>query len=224
MPSLYETLTSVHRQNFVSPHSPFHPPYHSSFPFSFHLSLLSSSLPFLLPFLSPSILLPSCLLPFLPAFLSPSPSHLPSSHLLPPFTLPPSLPLTLLPPPTLSPSLSPFFLPPPCLPPSPPLQHSKALFSRLVPTKKGSREFSSIQIKRLEKLGIDKRNPSDLTEEEIRRFSRLDIDPDTITWNRVIDTNDRYLRKITVGQSPTEKGRTREVRGREGGNKREGKR
>ena len=27
----------------------------------------------------------------------------------------------------------------------------------------------------------------------------------------VIDTNDRYLRKITIGQSPTEKGKTREV-------------
>ena len=43
------------------------------------------------------------------------------------------------------------------------------------------------------------------------RFSRLDIDPATITWNRVMDTNDRYLRKITVGQSATEKGHTREV-------------
>ena len=27
----------------------------------------------------------------------------------------------------------------------------------------------------------------------------------------VLDTNDRYLRKITVGQSPTEKNHTREV-------------
>lgn len=51
----------------------------------------------------------------------------------------------------------------------------------------------------------------DLTKAEISRFSRLDIDPSTITWNRVIDTNDRYLRRITVGQSPTEKGHTREV-------------
>merc|ERR1712212_1136413 len=33
----------------------------------------------------------------------------------------------------------------------------------------------------------------------------------TITWQRVLDTNDRYLRKITVGQSPTEKGLTRET-------------
>lgn len=55
------------------------------------------------------------------------------------------------------------------------------------------------------------RNPNDLTNEEIHNYSRLDIDPSTITWNRVMDTNDRYLRKITVGQSSTERGHTREV-------------
>jgi len=38
---------------------------------------------------------------------------------------------------------------------------------------------------------------------------RLDIDPEAITWRRVLDTNDRFLRQITVGQSPTEKGQTR---------------
>ena len=73
------------------------------------------------------------------------------------------------------------------------------------------RAFSAIQVKRLEKLGISERDPGKLNEEELRHFSRLDIDPATITWNRVMDTNDRYLRKITVGQSPTEKGYTREV-------------
>lgn len=40
---------------------------------------------------------------------------------------------------------------------------------------------------------------------------RLDIDESTITWQRVMDTNDRFLRKITIGQSPTEKGKTRET-------------
>lgn len=91
------------------------------------------------------------------------------------------------------------------------LSLSQALYNRLVPTKKGVREFSNVQIKRLEKFGIKERDPNKLTDEEIQQFSRLDIDPSTITWNRVVDTNDRYLRKITVGQSPTEKGRTREV-------------
>ena len=63
----------------------------------------------------------------------------------------------------------------------------------------------------LQRLGIDKTDPASLDDDEVRRFVRLDIDPDTITWQRVIDTNDRFLRKITIGQSPTEKGHTREA-------------
>merc|ERR1712045_859559 len=35
--------------------------------------------------------------------------------------------------------------------------------------------------------------------------------PSTITWQRVYDTNDRFLRAITVGQSPTEKGYERKT-------------
>ena len=124
------------------------------------------------------------------------------------------------------------------------------------------------QVRRLVKLGIEKRDPDTLSTDEIRwiliililcwsvqaciltssaailylnhlelhcsrKFAFLDIDPSTITWQRVLDTNDRsywssgflvlninfefhrppssnrYLRKITVGQSPTEKGLTR---------------
>ncbi len=91
-------------------------------------------------------------------------------------------------------------------------QSDAALFRRLCPTAKdGSRRFSPIMVRRLKKLGIDKRNPDDLTEDEIHRFARLDIDPDTITWRRVVDINDRYLRAITVGQGPQEKGITRET-------------
>ncbi|KAI5298844.1 hypothetical protein KEM56_003731, partial [Ascosphaera pollenicola] len=61
----------------------------------------------------------------------------------------------------------------------------------------------------MSKLGITKTNPDDLTPDEIRRFARLDVDPETITWRRVLDVNDRHLRTITVGQAPTEKGHTR---------------
>ncbi|EDQ89882.1 uncharacterized protein MONBRDRAFT_7587 [Monosiga brevicollis MX1] len=86
-------------------------------------------------------------------------------------------------------------------------QTDEALYRRLVAKKK----FSKPQLQRLEKLGITKTNPADLTDDERRRFARLDIDPSTITWQRVMDTNDRYLRKITVGQSPTEQGHTRET-------------
>ena len=59
------------------------------------------------------------------------------------------------------------------------------------------------------RLGIDERDPDQLNPEQINQFARLNIDPSSITWQRVIDTNDRFLRKITIGQSPTEKGRER---------------
>ena len=41
-----------------------------------------------------------------------------------------------------------------------------------------------IQIVLFQKLGITKTNPDELTEEEITKFVRLDIDPSTITWQR----------------------------------------
>ncbi|KAL7309087.1 tetrahydrofolate synthase [Mucor circinelloides] len=88
-------------------------------------------------------------------------------------------------------------------------QTDKALFNRLCPAKKGVRAFAPVMMKRLKKLGIDKTNPNDLTPEEAGRFARLDIDPATITWQRGLDTNDRFLRKITIGQNPTEKGQER---------------
>lgn len=88
-------------------------------------------------------------------------------------------------------------------------QKDKALFNRLVPKKKGVRQFAPVMFRRLKKLGIDKTNPDELTEEEVTRFARLDIDPDTITWRRVLDVNDRHLRQVTIGQAPTEKGHTR---------------
>ena len=90
-------------------------------------------------------------------------------------------------------------------------QSDEALFARLCPAKKGIRTFSPVMLGRLSRLGIDKTNPDDLDSEERKRFVRLDIDPDTITWQRVIDTNDRFLRKITVGQGTQEQGKTRET-------------
>jgi formyltetrahydrofolate synthetase len=85
-----------------------------------------------------------------------------------------------------------------------------ALFDRLAPAAKdGKRRFSAVMLRRLKKLGIEKTDPNALTPEERSRFARLDIDPATITWRRVLDTNDRMLRQITVGQGPEEKGATR---------------
>ncbi len=91
-------------------------------------------------------------------------------------------------------------------------QTDEALFRRLCPPdKEGNRSFSPSMLRRLKKLGIDKTDPNDLTEDEISRFVRLDIDPDSITWRRVIDTNDRFLREITIGEGPEERGMTRKT-------------
>ena len=65
-------------------------------------------------------------------------------------------------------------------------QSDKALYDRLVPSIKGVRKFSKIQMRRLKKVGIEKTDPDSLTPEEQRRFARLDIDPERITWTRGI--------------------------------------
>lgn len=91
-------------------------------------------------------------------------------------------------------------------------QKDIALFNRLCPAdKNGNRTFAPVMLKRLKKLGIDKIDPKELTTEEKGRFARLNIDPTTITVNRVVDCNDRHLRKITIGQGSTEAGCERQT-------------
>ncbi|KAJ3981921.1 formate-tetrahydrofolate ligase [Lentinula detonsa] len=68
-----------------------------------------------------------------------------------------------------------------------------------------------VQVADTHKLGIDKANLDDLTPEEITKFACLDVDPKTITWNCVLDTNDRFLRKVTIGRNPTEQGHERDA-------------
>ena len=86
------------------------------------------------------------------------------------------------------------------------------LFNALCPPdKEGKRRFSPSMLRRLKKLGIEKTDPNELTPEERSRFARLNIDPASLTWRRVVDTNDRFLREITIGKGPEEKGMTRET-------------
>ncbi|MCC7119749.1 MAG: formate--tetrahydrofolate ligase, partial [Anaerolineales bacterium] len=86
-------------------------------------------------------------------------------------------------------------------------QDDVKLFNALCPpNKKGQRRFSSTMLRRLKKLGIHKTNPERLTSAERARFVRLDIDEETITWRRVIDVNDRFLREIQVGLGKDERG------------------
>ncbi|MFH4980359.1 hypothetical protein AB6A40_007068 [Gnathostoma spinigerum] len=90
-------------------------------------------------------------------------------------------------------------------------QSDEALFNRLVPEgKDGIRRLSAVQARRLTRLNIavvDDANK--LSPEDRVRFARLNIDPNSVTWNRVVDTNDRFLRQIEIGHAPSEKGHIR---------------
>ena len=66
----------------------------------------------------------------------------------------------------------------------------------------------SIQ-KRAKRLGIHANKLADLDAEDKRRLFRLDIDPNSITWMRVVDINDRLIRKIQIGLGDEEKGNER---------------
>uniref|UniRef100_A0AC34Q1T1 Formate--tetrahydrofolate ligase n=2 Tax=Panagrolaimus sp. JU765 TaxID=591449 RepID=A0AC34Q1T1_9BILA len=90
-------------------------------------------------------------------------------------------------------------------------QPDDALFNRLVPkNKSGQRPLSAIQKRRLLRQGIsDIDDAEQLSPEQRVKFARLNINPDTITFNRVIDTNDRYLRGIEIGLGGQEKGKSR---------------
>ena len=70
-------------------------------------------------------------------------------------------------------------------------------------------KFTPSQRKRLAKLGIVAETLADMSTEDKRRMFRLDIDPASITWQRVVDINDRLLRKIQIGLGDEEKGNER---------------
>jgi len=84
------------------------------------------------------------------------------------------------------------------------------LFNAFCPKDKhGQRHFAESHRRRMKKLGIVAADPDALTPEQKRALFRLEIDPASLTWNRVLDVNDRFLRQITIGQGPEEKGQTR---------------
>jgi len=83
-------------------------------------------------------------------------------------------------------------------------QSDEKLFERMCAAHDGERRFASIMLCRLQKLCITKTKTDELTPKERSKFVRLDVDPATITWNRVVDINDRALRGIVTGQGPEE--------------------
>jgi methylenetetrahydrofolate dehydrogenase (NADP+)/methenyltetrahydrofolate cyclohydrolase/formyltetrahydrofolate synthetase len=59
--------------------------------------------------------------------------------------------------------------------------------------------YTDSMCKRLEKLGIKSERPSDLSDEDKERMFRLNIDPYSIQWRRVVDVSDAALRNIVLG-------------------------
>ncbi len=86
------------------------------------------------------------------------------------------------------------------------------LFNRLFPAdKNGKRQFARGMLARSRKLGIKKTDPEEMSPEDRKRFCRLDIDPNAVLWRRVLDTNDRFLRRITIGQGADEEDFSRQT-------------
>ena len=97
---------------------------------------------------------------------------------------------------------------------------TKFIFDKLCPLKRDGKTrtpFEPSMYARLEKLGITTRDPNKLTPEQIEAFCRLDIDTSTVTWKRVTDTNDRFLRQVTLGRGPAECSKSGERFERESG-------
>jgi formyltetrahydrofolate synthetase len=72
-------------------------------------------------------------------------------------------------------------------------------------------EYTPSMRKRLEKLGIKSKKPSDLSDEDKERMFRLNIDPYSIQWRRVVDVSDAALRNIVIGLGDKNDGPTRQA-------------
>jgi len=72
-------------------------------------------------------------------------------------------------------------------------------------------EYTDSMRKRLDKLGIESEKPSDLSDPDKEKMFRLNIDPESIQWNRVVDVSDAALRNIIVGLGGGGNGRPRET-------------
>src|SRR3972149_1148358 len=84
------------------------------------------------------------------------------------------------------------------------------LFNAFCPKdKNGKRHFAESHRRRMRRLGFSVDDPDQLTLEQKRALFRLEIDPASLTWNRVIDVNDRMLRKIQIGLGDEEIGNER---------------
>ena len=72
-------------------------------------------------------------------------------------------------------------------------------------------EYTPSMRRRLAKLGIASEKPSDLSDEDKERMFRLNIDPYSVQWRRVVDVSDAALRNITIGMGAENDGPTRQA-------------
>jgi len=72
-------------------------------------------------------------------------------------------------------------------------------------------EYTPSMRKRLKKLGIQSEHPSDLSDEDKEHMFRLNIDPYSIQWRRVVDVSDAALRNIIIGLGAKNDGPTRQA-------------
>jgi formyltetrahydrofolate synthetase len=80
-------------------------------------------------------------------------------------------------------------------------QSDKQLFDRLMPVKKGKQNVAPSIRRRMKRLGFTTDDVESLNDDQRRQLVRLEIDPARITWKRVLDTNDRFLRDIRLADA-----------------------
>ncbi len=72
-------------------------------------------------------------------------------------------------------------------------------------------QYTPSMRRRLAKLGIQSERPSDLSDADRERMFRLDIDPYSIQWRRVVDVSDASLRNIIIGLGTVNDGPPRQA-------------
>jgi len=71
-------------------------------------------------------------------------------------------------------------------------------------------KYTPSQLARFKKVGVEPKPLAQLTPEEKAKVFRLDIDPYSIMWNRVVDVSDRAIRNIVLGLGTEDDGRPRQ--------------
>jgi methylenetetrahydrofolate dehydrogenase (NADP+)/methenyltetrahydrofolate cyclohydrolase/formyltetrahydrofolate synthetase len=70
--------------------------------------------------------------------------------------------------------------------------------------------YTESQLARFKKVGVEPKPLTELTSEEKAKVFRLNIDPYSIMWNRVVDVSDRAIRNIVLGLGTEDDGRPRQ--------------